>query len=247
VAEEEGNYRRAQVEALQARTATLTAQVEALTAESSYEFMPSVVSAHEAEMLVLRKRLDEVEGALLEREEGAAVEWRGHSAGEANQALLVKVEQLEEANRRMEAALLEVGGDESGEGGLAIGRSPPQAVQELRVMLMEKEQEVGELQSRLALAGGHADGALRDATTSAAEQRYELAAALAALRQKEASLSVAHERLAELESAQLVASSKRGSASERSPQGRKMSDTQQVCGYNCFGGIAGVNWEGMEK
>eukprot|EP00873_Tetraselmis_striata_P027154 jgi/Tetstr1/447418/TSEL_034852.t2 len=216
-AERDAAYRRAQVEALEARTSTLTAQVEALTAGSTDEFMPSVVTAHDAEMLVLRKQLEELERELLAREE-AEVEAMV-PAGDANRVLADKVERLEAANQQMEAALLEVGGGSASPGRLGSAPVQPETMQEL---LMEREHQLGELAARLALAEGSADGALRDAEASEAEQRRELAVVRAQLGQREASLAAAHERLAEVESMQLATPAPHpGSARAVSPRQRQ--------------------------
>ena len=191
------------------RRGALEAQIAALVADAPWSDALEAISAHEEEVAGLQHRIRELERRLLDSRgplagQGAMGASRGAAGGvgdEPNDVLAQRVQELEDANRRLERALLRVGGGpgaaSSGGGGLAPGER--EAAEELRAQLLERERRVGHLESQLAVARGRVEGAAVDADSELAQMRRELTAALGELAVKEAALGATQDRLSELE------------------------------------------------
>lgn len=175
------------------RIETMEVQVKALAASNTQAAdMSAVVLAHDKEVLSLRARIDELERMSMERE--TAVQY--FTQKNANEALVERLCELEEANVRMESALVH----------FAPGRAQPEgtysqlAQQEMDRAVSERDMRIGELERELAVALGRSERRFDDVHAENAHLKSAVSTARAELLDKESQLSEAEQRNANLQS-----------------------------------------------
>lgn len=197
-AEKQLNAERTRLDNAHLRVSTLEAQLSALAASAAPGDVAAAVFAHDKEAMALWSRVEELEQQL----RAGIPQGADAQIADANIALVERLEDLEQANARMEEALLHAthnSQEEENDDQLMRLEAQRGADRDIRAALLERDRRIGELEGKLAMAQGRADGALNDAEAEVAQMRRELSAAMADSAQKDALLVAAQERLGELE------------------------------------------------